>query len=85
MPFANIKEFKKLMDRVAAIEDELGINEVPTIDQELSLYDVYGEELAQLLAEHYKTPEQVEAAPDEELLDISGVGPATLKKIRETE
>lgn len=85
MPFANVKDFKKLMDRVAVLEEQLGINEIPTIQQGLSLYDVYGEEQAQLLAEYYKTPEQVKAAPDEEIRAISGIGPATLKKIREAD
>ena len=85
MPFANVKDFKILQDRVTVLEEKLGLNEIPTIEQELSLYDVYGDDLAQLLVNDYKTPEQVNLASDEELQSISGIGPVMLKKIRAKE
>jgi predicted flap endonuclease-1-like 5' DNA nuclease len=35
-----------------------------------------------LAAEGYKTPEQIRAASDEDLLEVDGIGPARLAEIR---
>lgn len=35
------------------------------------------------LQEEFESPEAVKVAPDEEILAIHGIGPATLQKIRE--
>lgn len=85
MAFVNAKEYKKLVQRVEAIEEKLGIGiaAIPNIENVLSLSDVYGEELAELLQGKFPSPEAVQYASDEKLLGIKGVGQATLKKIRE--
>jgi hypothetical protein len=85
MPFVNQKEYAKLLARVDAIEEELGLNvEIPNIEYVVSLQDIYGDELADLLISGGKlTPLAVKNASDDDLLDIKGLGPATVKKIRE--
>lgn len=83
MPFANQKEFKELRERVEELEKKLGIGVViPEIEHVLTLYDVYGDDIAELLVENFKTPDAVKVASDEELLAVNGIGPATVKRIR---
>jgi len=82
MAFVTTKEYAQLVKRVEKLETRLGLNEVTTIEQALTLQDVYGEDVAQVLAEGgFKTPQQVSEATDEELLAVSGIGPARLKSI----
>ncbi len=85
MAFVNSKEYAKLVKRVEDLEAKLGVGvaAIPNIENVLSLNDVYGEELAELLQGNFPSPEAVQYASDEELLDVKGVGQATLKKIRE--
>lgn len=85
MAFVNTKEYAKLVKRVEDLEAKLGIGiaAIPSIESVLSLNDVYGEELVELLQGKFPSPGAVQYASDEELLGIKGVGQATLKKIRE--
>jgi len=85
MAFVSTKEYAKLLERVDAIEEKLGMGvaAVPSIEAALSLKDVYGEEIAELLQGKFSSPEAVQYASDEEILGVKGVGQATLKKIRE--
>lgn len=85
MPFVNQKEYAKMKARVDAIEEKLGLAaEIPNIEYVLSLYDVYGDELADLLISGgILTPDAVKYASDDELLVVKGLGPATVKRIRE--
>lgn len=85
MAFATVKEMKELEARVAALEAKLVVgNPAPDIDDVLTLHDVFGDELAGLLSEAgYATVEAVKVASDDDLKAIQGVGPATVKKIRE--
>jgi len=83
MAFVNQKEYKKLLNKVDALEKRLGIGvEIPEIEHVLALHDVYGDDIAELLLENFKTSDAVKLASDEELLAVSGIGPATVKRIR---
>jgi len=89
MAFINTKTYAKdqaaLEKRLAAIEEAIGTNEVHTVDQELTLLDVFDPDTAALLMGsdfQFKIPAQVAAVSDEELRSVPGIGPATLKKIR---
>ena len=84
MPFVNQKEYAKLKARVDAIEEKLGLNaEIPNIEFVVSLHDIYGDELADLLISGgMLTPDAVKYASDDELLAVKGLGPATVKRIR---
>lgn len=85
MAFATARQVKKLEARVAALEEKLTIGfPVPNIENILSLHDVFGDELASLLSEAgYSSVEAVMIDSDENLRAVSGIGPATVKKIRE--
>jgi len=84
MAFVNTKTYAKLVERVEVLEARLGVGgAVPNIEGVLSLHNVYGEEYAGLLQSRFSSPEAVQAASDEELLGIKGLGQATLNKIRE--
>ena len=84
MPFVNQKEYAKLLARVDAVEEKLGLAvEIPNIEYVVSLHDIYGDELADLLISGgVLTPDAVKYASDDELLEIKGLGPATVKRIR---
>ena len=84
MPFVNQKEYAKFKARVDAIEEKLGLNaEIPNIEFVVSLHDIYGDELADLLISGgMLTPDAVKYASDDELLAVKGLGPATVKRIR---
>lgn len=59
------------------------VEDAEEIVPEGALIDAVGEKTAfQLAAGGLPTPEQVAAASEEELLDVDGIGPATLKDIR---
>lgn len=83
MAFVRTKEYAKLEARVAALEEKLTVNHpAPNIEHILSLHDVFGDDLANLLSVKYSSVEAVKAATDEDLRAISGVGPARLNEIR---
>ena len=83
MTFVNQKEYAKLQARVSALEEKIGAVEVPNIEEVLTLHDVYGDELADLLLNGgFNSVIAVSLASDEELLAIKGLGPATVKRIR---
>lgn len=85
MPFVSLKEYAKMKARVDAIEEKLGLSaELPNIEYVITLHEVYGDELADLLISgNLLTPDAVKYASDEELLAIKGLGPAAVKRIRE--
>lgn len=85
MAYTTTKEFAVLEERVAALEAKLGIGEVvPEIENVLTLQQVYGDELAELLLSGgFTTPDQVKYASDADLQAVKGIGAATAKKIKE--
>jgi len=85
MAFATVKEVKELEARLAALEEKLAVGlPAPSIENVITLHDVLGDELAGLLSgAGYSSVEAVKIASDDDLRSISGVGPATLKKIRD--
>lgn len=84
MAFATRRELAELRDRVAALEEKLTVDHpMPSVENVLSLHEVFGEDLAvQLSRAGYSSVESVIAASDEELLAKQGIGPATVKKVR---
>ena len=84
MAFATRKEFAALVARVEELEEKLTVGlPVPSIENVLSLHDVFGDDLAGLLSESgYSSVEAVKVASNEDLIAISGVGPATVSRIR---
>ncbi len=83
MAFVTTKEYAKLVARVVELEEKLTVNHpAPNIKHILSLHDVFGDDVASLLSTKYSSVEAVKAASNEDLLAISGVGPARLNEIR---
>jgi hypothetical protein len=57
----------------------------PTPDARPTLADTVGQELADRLASAgYTTPEAIQAASDDDLLALKGIGPGTLRQLRQT-
>ena len=85
MAFPTTKQFAALEERVEALEAKLGVGVVvPEIEDVLTLQQVYGDELAELLLDGgFTTPEQVKYASDADLQAVKGIGAATAKKIKE--
>lgn len=96
MASPTMKAFRELEKRVEALEQDQGIyqnaKDVPEAAQVDpveeaepvgTLVDVYGTDYAILLHDAgYRSVSAVKAASDEDLLAISGIGKATLNKIR---
>jgi len=85
MAFATVKEMRDLEARIAALEEKLAVGlPVPNIEHVLTLHEVFGDDLAGLLSgAGYASVEAVKVASDDDLRAVQGIGPATLKKIRE--
>jgi predicted flap endonuclease-1-like 5' DNA nuclease len=85
MAFATKREHAELKARVEAIEASLAVNvQVPNIEHVLSLQEVFGQELADLLTEGgYTSVEAVKVATDDDLKAITGIGAARVGQIRE--
>jgi hypothetical protein len=84
MAFATRKEVQALEARIAKIEEKLTVGvSVPSIENVLTLHDVFGDDLAGLLSEAgYSSVEAVKVASDDDLKAIPGIGAATVNKIR---
>jgi len=70
--------------RVRDPEAPIGLEpyRVPADEDPLAVYDLADFPLLALKAAGYRTPEQIDAATDEELLEIKGVGTRTLEILR---
>lgn len=84
---AQIQALQAQRDKLAMAGQSPTIGPVasPPAAQPHPLVEVFGQQIAdRLTAAGYDTPEKVQAASDEDLLAIEGIGEGTVKKVRAT-